>query len=143
MTIRITEREAARLLHKELGPAPKRKRKPSTTPAPRKPSKGEAAFAAALKLHGADLGAPVTEYEFARPRRWRFDFAWPGARVAVEIDGGQWKAGGGRHNTDEDREKLNRAVALGWRVLRFSPALVRRDPLGCVAVVRDALAVLP
>lgn len=148
---RITEAEARRLLRGLLraAPTPKRRTKKATTttatPPPRTPSKGEAALAEALALHGADLGAPALEYEFARHigRRWRFDFAWPGAFVAAEVDGGQWKAGGGRHNTDEDRTKLNQAAALGWRVLRFSPAQVKRDPAGCVAVIRKALEVLP
>lgn len=83
---------------------------------------------------------PEPEHRFHPIRRWRFDFAFPAAKVAVEVDGGQWTARGGRHATDSDREKLNQAAAMGWRVLRFSPDMLRKDPLGCAAVVRQALA---
>jgi hypothetical protein len=94
---------------------------------------------AALRAHGPDLPAPAREERFHDTRRWRFDLAFVGALVAVECDGGQFVAGGGRHNTDADREKLNHAAALGWRVLRFSPQQIAADPAGCVALVRQAL----
>ena len=85
------------------------------------------------------LQSPVAEYQFAPPRRWRFDFAFPAQRLAVEFDGGQWVIAGGRHNRDSDREKLNAAAAMGWRVLRFSNQQWERDPYGCVAQVLRAL----
>jgi len=89
-----------------------------------------------------DAPDPVQEYRFAwkaMRRRWRFDFAWPASRLAVEIDGGQWAPHGGRHNTDGDREKLNAAAALGWRVMRFSGSMLREDPLGVIEQVKEAL----
>ena len=67
---------------------------------------------------------PQVQYKFHPTRRWRFDYAWVAERVAVEIDGGQWQVHGGRHNTDADREKLNAAAELGWRVLRYSGAML-------------------
>ena len=33
------------------------------------------------------------EYRFAPPRRWREDFAWPQARLLIEIEGGLRKRG--------------------------------------------------
>jgi very-short-patch-repair endonuclease len=88
------------------------------------------------------LPAPVAEYRFCKARRWRFDYAWPAPRggVAVEVDGGQFAPLGGRHNGDKDREKLNTAAALGWRVLRFSPRMLTDDPAGCVELAAAALA---
>lgn len=101
--------------------------------------------------------APVREYHFAKhvDRKFRFDFAWPrteGGGLAVEVDGGQHivrksKDGtrvsvGGRHNTDTDREKLNLAAELGWVVLRYSPKMLTRDPLGALAQVGRALITL-
>ena len=85
------------------------------------------------------LQSPVAEYQFAPPRRWRFDYAWPDSRVAVEFDGGQWVAHGGRHNRDTDREKLNHAAALGWRVLRFSNQQWEASPVDCVALIALAI----
>lgn len=69
---------------------------------------------------------PEQQYRFHASRKWRFDYAWPAMKLAVEIDGGQWIAHGGRHNTDGDREKLNAAAVLGWRVLRYSGAMLAR-----------------
>lgn len=61
-----------------------------------------------------------TEFQFHPVRRWRFDYAWPEHRVALEIDGGSgaW----GRHSRPEgmrgDHEKVNTATTMGWRVFR-------------------------
>ena len=84
---------------------------------------------------------PEQQWRFHPTRRWLFDYAWPfgDAGLAVEIDGGQWKAGGGRHNTDKDREKLNEAAALGWRVLHYSGAMLN-DPGAVAAQITRALA---
>ena len=69
------------------------------------------------------LPAPECEYRFDPERRWRFDFAWPALKMAVEIEGGVWIRG--RHVRPvgylADLEKYNRAVVLGWRVLRYAP----------------------
>ena len=82
---------------------------------------------------------PEVEFRFCQERKWRFDFAWPDEKVAVEIDGGAWKAGGGRHGQDGDREKLNHASAMGWLCFRFSGAMLRDDPVGCVEIVARTL----
>lgn len=68
-------------------------------------------------------GTPcVAEHRFHPTRRWRFDYALPEAKVAIEIDGGVWTYG--RHNRAAgyiaDMEKLNEAARLGWRVLRYT-----------------------
>lgn len=80
---------------------------------------------------------PVREFCFAPPRRWRFDFAWPTACVAVEIEGGSWMQG--RHTRGagyaRDCEKYNAAVMAGWRVLRFTGEMLRADPGACIAQV--------
>jgi very-short-patch-repair endonuclease len=88
-----------------------------------------------------DIPEPTKEHRFHQVRKWRFDYAWitPSHRVAVEIDGGQWVAGGGRHNRDSDREKLNHAAADGWRVLRFSTQQIEREPDACIELLRRAL----
>ena len=66
---------------------------------------------------------PETEYKFCVDRKWRFDFAWPVYRVALECEGGVWT--GGRHTSGsgfvKDMEKYNFAVCDGWAVLRCVP----------------------
>ena len=78
-----------------------------------------------IKLSG--LPVPAREYRFHPRRRWRFDFAWPRYKVAVEIDGGIYNRG--RHvrgsGFERDAEKRNAAVMAGWRVLHFTPRHVK------------------
>lgn len=71
----------------------------------------------------AGLPAPEAEYRFHPTRRWRFDWAFPDQKVALEIEGGVWT--GGRHTRGagyvRDIEKYNHATLAGWRVLRVTP----------------------
>lgn len=71
------------------------------------------------------LPAPTREHQFHPDRKWRFDFAWPEKLLAAEVDGVLWGKGG-RHQRpagyQKDAEKLNTAILLGWRVLRFTQA---------------------
>jgi very-short-patch-repair endonuclease len=73
------------------------------------------------------LPTPVKEYRFHPQRRWRFDYAWPEHRIAIEIEGGAWIYG--RHTRAKgfvnDMEKYNAAVLLGWRVLRYTPEQIK------------------
>jgi very-short-patch-repair endonuclease len=89
------------------------------------------------RFGGKDV--PVTEHRFHPPRLFRFDFAWPDKKAAVEIEGGLY--GKGRHTTvggfNKDCEKYNLAVLDGWRVLRFTEKMLTSDPLACVQDVRE------
>ena len=106
--------------------------------AARGPSKLEESFALALRVQA--LPVAEREHRFHPSRQWRFDFAWPGLRLAVEIEGGVWT--GGRHTRGsgfvEDCEKYNAAVLLGWRVLRFAESHVKNGT--AIRVVKEALA---
>jgi len=81
----------------------------------------------AFQIKAAGLPVPVREYRFHPSRRWRFDFAWPDYRIAVEVEGGVWS--GGRHGRGsgivQDIEKGNAAVILGWQVLRATTNTVK------------------
>lgn len=65
----------------------------------------------------------VREHIFHDKRRWRFDYAIPQYRIALEVEGGVWT--GGRHTSPKgflgDMEKYNTATLLGWRVFRTTP----------------------
>jgi len=92
---------------------------------PKKLSIGEETLALALRANG--ITDYVREYQFDPKRQWKFDFAWPDHRLAVEIEGGT-KFGKSRHSQgdgfEEDCRKYNAAAVLGWTVLRFSTAMV-------------------
>jgi hypothetical protein len=87
----------------------------------------------------AGLPEPEREFAFARPDRdWRFDFAWPDRRVALEVEGGVWSAG--RHVRPQgflkDVEKYNAAAGRGWLVFRCTPATL--DSLTTVEMIKLA-----
>ena len=74
-----------------------------------------------LRAAGLD-GGLEREHTFHPQRKWRFDFAWPHRRIAMEVDGGVYS--GGRHTRgkgfENDCEKCNEAAVLGWTVLRVT-----------------------
>ena len=76
------------------------------------------------KAHGIPI--PTREYQFAKPRKWRFDFVWVSDSdnlCAVEIEGGLFIHGGHSRGAAyiKNLEKYNRALELGYRVLRYAP----------------------
>ncbi len=96
----------------------------------RKRSELELIFAA--HIDQADMPKYEIEYEFDPDRKFRFDFAWPDLRIAVEVDGGTWS--GGRHARGQgiynDCIKQNRAVIKGWTVLRLTSDMIRESTEG-------------
>jgi very-short-patch-repair endonuclease len=88
---------------------------------PAKLSPGEEAFALHCRAEGL---TPEREFAFHPSRKWRFDFAWPERKLAVEIEGGRF----GRHQMPGgfagDCCKYNSAAKLGWTVLRYTTAMV-------------------
>ncbi|MGI8814055.1 MAG: endonuclease domain-containing protein [Pseudonocardia sp.] len=49
--------------------------------------------------------------------RYRVDFAFPVARLVVEVDGWAWHSDAARFRSDRARQ--NALVLAGWAVLRF------------------------
>lgn len=89
----------------------------------------------------SDLKAEcVKEFRFHPIRKWRFDYALPDHRLAIEVEGGVWS--GGRHIRPRgflgDMEKYNSASALGWRVLRVTPDTLCSS--ATLDLVRQAIA---
>lgn len=92
-----------------------------------------------LQLRGLKVDGWVAEHRFLPDRRFRFDVAFPDAKIAMECDGGVWT--GGRHTrgvgATSDAEKFSLAAIAGWRVLRCTPAHVRSGQ--AVRWILDAL----
>lgn len=67
------------------------------------------------------------EYRFMKARRWRFDFAWPEDKIALEIQGGIWTSGGHVRGAlfTSDCEKFNEATIRGWAVLKVTGDMVK------------------
>ena len=85
----------------------------------KKASDLEDSFALWLMVEGMPPCAP--EHQFHWARKWRFDFAWPQHKVAVEVDGMVYGEKKGGHQTVkgrlEDAEKYMAAQRLGWQIL--------------------------
>ena len=66
----------------------------------------------------------VAELRFHPARRWRFDYAIPELKIALEVEGGIYT--GGRHTRPKgflgDIEKYNTAATMGWMLLRTTPS---------------------
>lgn len=66
------------------------------------------------------------EYRFHPVRRWRFDFANPLIKLAVECEGGVYS--GGRHTRGKgfegDCEKYNEAAIMGWLLIRVPRSMI-------------------
>ena len=71
-------------------------------------------------------GGPALEREvrFHPSRKWRADFAHLPTRTLIEIEGGIFQKGGGRHNRGlgyaKDAEKYLEAAMADWTVLRLT-----------------------
>lgn len=61
------------------------------------------------------------EYKFHPTRRFKFDFAIPEKKIAIEYEGISGKS---RHTSitgyTRDCEKYNIATGMGWRVFRYT-----------------------
>lgn len=98
--------------------------------------------------HPPVLPLPERQLEFAPPRKWRFDFAWPEDAVAMEIDGlGRADGGESGHRSRTgylaDAEKYEAAIVRGWTVYRVpGPWLVHRGRRVWHPRIAETLAVL-
>lgn len=84
--------------------------------------KSHLAMTIELRLMSIMGKRPEGEYRFHPERRWRFDFAYPDLKIAVEAEGGIFTGGAhtrGAHYA-KDCEKYNQATLLGWRVFRYT-----------------------
>ena len=80
-----------------------------------------------LQMRAANLPPANREWKFHKTRQWRFDFAWPSLRLAVECEGGTFTNGGHTRGAyyRENCLKYNAAALDGWTVLRYDMALIR------------------
>ena len=85
--------------------------------------------------------APLPEHDVLGVipnRRYRADFLWRKTKTIVEIEGGAWTRG--RHTRgpgyEADCEKYNLLTAMGYRVFRFTPGMIQRDPHRWIALVQ-------
>jgi len=69
--------------------------------------------------------------------RYRLDFAWPDAKVALECDGHAFH--GGQRLWNETEARLAEFAAVGWRVLPVTWDAARRQPDRVIRWLRTSL----
>ena len=79
-------------------------------------------------LRDAKLPPPVRQFPVIENGRLvaRLDFAYPEAKIAIEIDGYAYHSG--RKSWFQDRERRNKIVLLGWRPVHFTSESIDHDP---------------
>ena len=86
-------------------------------------------------LKGAGITGWKANYRVAG---YRVDFGFPGARVALEVDGMAFHVGADAFQID--RERQNAIVLSGWQVLRFTWLDLTEYPDRVAAVIRAAIS---
>lgn len=95
----------------------------------------ERAFETSLKKRG--VYAWRTQYSIAEDVGYVYDFAWPAARLVVEINGGLRAADGKSGHKSytgitRDYKKLNAATSRGWSEFIFHDEAVLDDSAALV-----------
>lgn len=98
----------------------------------RKPrSNAEESLALILQVLGYQKGRDFArDYQFAKEvgRKFEIDFAFIARRLGFEVDGGIWRKKGAHSGgvaITRDIEKHNLAIEMNWRLVRFTPQMVR------------------
>lgn len=68
---------------------------------------------------------------------YRLDFAWPDARVAVEVDGYRWHSS--RLSWEKDHAKLPALLGAGWKIIEVTGDGLRHEPRQVLAELGDTL----
>lgn len=68
---------------------------------------------------------PWPEFYFSMDRQYRFDYAIPEYKIAIEQNGGIWSKGNSGHSSGKgiqrDMDKGALAASLGWTIISRSP----------------------
>ena len=69
---------------------------------------------------------------------WTVDLLFPAQRLVIEVDGYEFHSG--PRPFEHDRHRQNALHLAGYRVLRFTWAMITTDLGGVLATIRSALA---
>ena len=126
------------------GNSPKKKVSKKRTVGRKHPDR-EGEFALLWENLAVDWEIPQRQFKFDPERKWRFDFAWPYVKVAVEIDGGVFQAQATGHRSIDgivsSMEKSNAAAMQGWCLLRYHANDLDQRPAQVVAMVQSAILI--
>lgn len=94
------------------------------------------------RLLATDMPEPIAEYRFDKVRKFRFDFCWQAAKVAVELQGDIWNQG--KHTRGKgylaDCDKNNLAIEQGYVILTYTINHLRDDPNAAIEQICRVIA---
>lgn len=128
--LRWTEEDVLRLQNRNGGDLPSKPEKSRETTVKQKNLGASEDYVGRISSALAQIGIRHRrEYKFLHDRRFRFDIAIPDKMIAVEFEGGIWRAG--RHvrgrGYARDAKKYNLATMHGWRLLRYTTEDCKSD----------------
>jgi len=88
-------------------------------------------FTALQKIDPTTIMEPVFSHFMPTKRKFRADFLCPQLKMIIEINGGQYSDGGGRHTRggkgyETDLTKLNLAQMNGYKIIQFTYQMLER-----------------
>lgn len=114
-----------------------RKLNPETASDVTRPVDGADTLLGHIRVLAPDLYPLLTrDYPF---QSFKIDLAAVPQKIAIEVDGGQWQPGGGKHGSRRDYQKTRQITMAGWLLLRFTTSEVNDDPIGVIGEIRSAV----
>lgn len=91
-------------------------------------------------LRKAGLPIPVTQFPLYKNAVFlaRVDFAYPVARLAIEVESYEFHSG--RRALERDALRANDVVDIGWRLMRLTSGAMKEEGKKIEAQIRKALA---
>ena len=97
----------------------------------------EVKFVRGLRNSGSPTPVRQLEVRVAEGKRRYIDFAFPHARLGIEVGGREFHSGPAAEQRDSARH--NELLRLGWRILYFTWADVEHRMGRVIAIIRDEL----
>lgn len=93
------------------------------------------------KLFKSEGLKPEVQYKYVPGRKFEADFCFVTEKLIVEVDGGIYsrRAHGSISGIIADMKRTNYAAMNGWRVMRYQPAEITKEPARVIAEIRNAL----
>ena len=94
------------------------------------------------KLFKAEGLKPEVQYKYVPGRKFEADFCFVTEKLIVEVDGGVYgrRAHGSISGILADMKRTNYASMNGYRVMRYEPSEITKEPARVIAEIQEALS---
>lgn len=93
-------------------------------------------------LKSAGLESCVRQYKYVPGRKFEADFCFVEEKLIIEVDGGIYtrRAHGSIGGIISDMKRTNQASMFGYRVMRYQPSEITKEPQRVIQEITTALA---